>query len=116
VVLTVAAAVFLGCAVFCTAGQKLVRYKGRALKLEIALFEGEPSPEYIYQSLGKVRGDGKRAFMGTTMDTMFAALEAMAKKAVDMGANAVIMIKPVPEGIDFAYEGEAVIFDKIPEE
>jgi|GEM_PF-2889644 len=93
------------------AERKFSQYKGRALKFGIPLYEGNPPEEYKYKSLGPVKGEYKSTFTDSAASTMSKALENLATKAKDMGANAVIKIEPKSSWSAFTYEGEAVIFE-----
>lgn len=101
----------IGCA---TSG--FARFKGRALDLGIPIYQGEPSPEYSYKSLGYVRGEYKKRFFDDVAFIMSNALEDMANNAKSMNANAVIKTKMHNEGSLVYYDGEAVVFDVMPNE
>jgi uncharacterized protein YbjQ (UPF0145 family) len=64
--------------------------------------------------LGIIKGEYKSTFFDSAASTISKALEDLANKAKDMGANAVIKIEPKSSFSSFTYTGEAVIFDKIP--
>src|SRR3989338_5926172 len=104
----------VGCA---TAG--FARFKGRALRLDVAIYQGTPPPEYPYKSLGPVEGFYPNNFFDMKLITVariFAALEAMANNAKAMGANAVINTQLVQSNSKgFRYKGEAVVFETLPD-
>jgi hypothetical protein len=100
-----------GCA---TSG--FARYKGRALKFGIPIYQGEPSQEYPYKSLGYVKGEYKRRFFDDVAFSISNALEDMANNARSMNANAIIKTKLHTEGSICRYDGEAVVFDVMPKE
>lgn len=100
-----------GCA---TSG--FARFKGRALKFGIPIYQGEPSLDYPYKSLGYVKGEYKKRFFDDVVFSMSNALENMANNAKAMDANAVIKTKLHTEGNLYYYNGEAVIFDIMPKE
>lgn len=97
----------------CASGE-FARYKGRALKFGIPVYQGAPPQEYSYKSLGYVKGEYKRRFFDDTAFSISNALENMANNAKSMDANAVIKVKLHTEGSLVYYDGEAVIFDKLP--
>ena len=107
-------AVVAGCA---TAG--FARFKGRALRLDVAIYQGTPPPEYHYKSLGQVEGFYPNNFFDMKMMTVartFAALEDMANRAKAMSANAVINTQLVQSNSKgFRYQGEAVVFEMLPD-
>lgn len=95
---------------------RFARIKGRALKFGIPLYQGIPPEVYSYKSLGDVVGEYKAKFLfDSAASTMSNALENLADKAKELGANAVIKIKSSTTGFSFTYEGEAVIFDELPD-
>ncbi|MDP3729913.1 MAG: hypothetical protein Q8R14_00090 [Candidatus Omnitrophota bacterium] len=101
------------------AERKFGRYEGRALRCALPLYQGTPSSQYIYKSLGNVENVQKWNFHSQG-EIAYAALEGLANKAKAMGANAIIKVEPNPRGLvkgygDFGYAGEAVTFDKLPE-
>lgn len=98
------------------AERKFSRYKGRALQFGISLYQGVPPEKYVYKSLGNVRGEYKSGFFDSAVYTISNALEDLANKAKEIGANAVIKIEPRKEGNTFIYEGEAVVFETLPSE
>lgn len=63
---------------------------------------------------GSLKVNIKVLFFDSAASTISKALEDLANKAKDMGANAVIKIEPKSSSSSFTYTGEAVIFDKIP--
>lgn len=107
--------VLAGCA---TTG--FARFKGRALRLDVAIYQGTPPPESPYKSLGPVEGFYPNNFFDMKMITVariFAALEDMANHAKAMGANAVINTQLVQSNYKgFRYRGEAVVFETLPDE
>lgn len=105
--------VFLGHMVNASAGG-FARYKGKALSLDIPIYEGTPLSQYPYRSLGYVKGEYGGGFFDTAASTIFKALKNLADNAKMMGANAVIKVKGHSKGLAFSYDGEAVIFDSIP--
>ena len=92
------------------------RFKGRALKFGIPIYQGEPPQEYPYQSLGYVKGEYKIGFFDDAAFSMSNALENMANNAKSMNANAIIKAKLHTEGSLCYYDGEAVVFDVLPKE
>ena len=100
----------IGCA---TSG--FSRFEGRALKFGISIYQGEPPQQYSYRSLGYVRGEYKKEFFDNVGFAISNALENMANNAKSMGANAVIKTKLHIEGSPHYYDGEAVIFNVMPE-
>ncbi len=104
--------VLAGCA---TAGG-FNRFKGRALKLDVAIYEGTPPPEYSYRSLGPVEGVRQNHLFDMEMAAaqLFTTLEVMALKAKAFGANAVIKTQAHSSFKEIRYTGEAVIFDTLP--
>lgn len=101
----------VGCA---TTG--FARFKGRALKFAVAIYQGEPPQEYPYSSLGYVKGEYKSGFFDDAGYSISNALENMASNAKAIGANAVIKTKLHTEGSLCVYDGEAVVFNVIPKE
>ena len=101
----------IGCA---TSG--FSRFKGRALKFGIPIYQEEPPQEYAYQSLGDVKGEYKKGFFDDVGFAISNALENMANNAKSMNANAVIKTKLHTEGSLYYYDGEAVIFNTMPKE
>ena len=91
------------------------RFKGRALKFGIPIYQGEPSQEYPYKSLGDVKGEYKKGLFDDVGLSIYNALENMADNAKSINANAVIKTKLHTEGSLYYYDGEAVVFDVIPE-
>ena len=88
------------------------RIEGRVLRYALPLYQGTPPSQYTYKSLGQVKNTKNIFLVNSTCDI----LEDVANKAKAMGANAVIKIEPHPGNrFDFSYDGEAVIFDKLPE-
>ena len=85
------------------------------MRYGIPLYESVPPKEYTYKSLGNMKGEYKSTFMDSAGDTISKALENLANKAKSAGANAVIKIEGKTSSSGFIYEGEAVIFDKLPE-
>ena len=113
IALSLSSALVAGCA---TTG--FSRFKGRALQLNVAIYQGTPPPEYPYESLGQVEGFYPNRFLDGTMVVakLFTALEAMANNAKAMGANAVINTQLVQSNYKgFCYKGEAVRFKKLPD-
>lgn len=103
------------CLIGCATG-KFARYRGRALRLGIPIYQGVPPQEYSYKSLGYVEGEYKMGFWARgVVVAVFNALEDMANNAVSVGANAVIKVKLSSVGRTYYYTGEAVIFDKFPD-
>lgn len=101
-----------GCA---TAG--FSRFKGRALQLDVAIYQGTPPAEHPYESLGPVEGfyPNNLFNMKITVAKIFAALEDMANNAKAMGANAVINTHLAQSNYKgFRYTGEAVLFETLP--
>jgi len=109
-----------GCAT--TNPQQFSRYKGRALKLPVAIYQGIPPSQYPYRTLGPVEGHHDKTFTDYAMGEssvylMSKALEALADHAKTMGANAVINVRFATQGFlasRMSYEGEAVIFEQLP--
>ena len=101
------------------AERKFCRIEGRALRYALPSYQGTPPAQYAYKSLGYITYTYKYNFFESGGYAMCAALEGLVNKAKEMGANAVIKVEPNPKGVakglDFAYAGEAVIFDKLPE-
>jgi len=92
------------------------RFKGRALKFAVPTYQGEPPQEYTYKSLGYVKGEYKGNMLDGAVSIMSKTLEKLASNAKEMGANAVIKVKYNTAGIKAAfYDGEAVVFDKMPD-
>lgn len=108
--------VFLCLSLFGCASSGFARYKGRALDFGIPIYQGEPTQEYPYKSLGYVKGEYKKGFFDDAGYIASKALENMANNAKSMGANAVINTKPHNESSVFCYDGEAVVFDVLPKE
>lgn len=110
------ALIIVSCTVnFANAERQFSRYKGRALKLGIPLYQGIPPEQYKYKSLGDVEGEHTSTFFDSTAVTISRALENLAEKAKELGANAVIKIEPQTKGATFIYKGEAIIFEELPE-
>ena len=87
---------------------------GNVKNFSVPVFSGVPPPEYSYASLGYVEGRPNQRFLRIAIDQWAQAVEDMAQRAKAMGANAVINIKGPKMG-SLAYEGEAVIFERLPE-
>jgi len=103
-----------GCAT-ASGSVKFQRYGiGNVKNFSVPVFSGTPPPEYPYASLGYVEGKPKQRFLRIAIDQMAQAVEDMAQRAEAMGANAVINVKGPKIG-SLAYEGEAVIFEKLPD-
>ena len=100
----------------CAAPNAFGRYKGRALKFEIPLYQGTPPQEYTYKSLGPVRGEYKSTWLDNAGLSMSNALENLAKNAKETKANAVIKVQLNLKDRVYTYVGEAVIFDNMPKE
>jgi len=98
----------------CATSNAFGRYKGRALKFEIPLYQGTPPPEYTYKSLGPVKGEYKSTWLDDVGFSMSNALENLAKNAKETQANAVIKVQLNVKARVYTYDGEAVIFDNIP--
>jgi uncharacterized protein YbjQ (UPF0145 family) len=113
-------AVMSGCA---TANpNQFERIKGRALNYAVAIYQGQPTSEYPYRSLGSVtgyfKGESNILYSDMVVYVMDKSLEDMANNAKAMGANAVINIKGNAEmGLFkeiYHYTGEAVVFGTLP--
>jgi hypothetical protein len=103
-----------GCAT-ASGSVKFQRYGiGNVKNFSIPVFSGTPPPEYPYTSLGQVQGKPKHRIFRIAIDQWAQAVEDMAQQAKAMGANAVINIKGPKIGSG-AYEGEAVIFERLPD-
>lgn len=108
-----------GCA---TSG--FARIKGRALEYVVPVYQGQPPEEYGYRSLGPVeghfKGENNILYSDSLVYVLSQAMEDMANNAKAMGANAVINIKGEADtGLfkrAYHYTGEAVIFDRLPED
>lgn len=118
VVLIIIGFIFTSCiaAIGNAVERKFSRYKGRALKFDIPLYQGLPPGKYSYENLGYVKGEHKGTYSDSAASTIAKALENLANKAKEMEANAVINVESHNKGIIFSYDGEAVIFDKLPDE
>ena len=120
VLVLVAGLLAVGCAT--TNPQQFGRFKGRALKFDVAIYQGLPPSQYPYRTLGHVEGHHDQTFMERAMGEsagyiMSKALEALANNAKVMGANAVINVRFTAHGFlasRVSYEGEAVIFEQFP--
>jgi hypothetical protein len=98
-----------------SAERRFGRIEGRALRYDLPLYQGTPPSQYTYKSLGHIKFTQNWNFQSAGYN-MCAALEGLANKAKAAGANAVIKIEPHPGNrLDFSYDGEAVIFSKLPE-
>lgn len=103
-----------GCAT-ASGSVKFQRYGiGNVKNFSVPVFSGTPPPEYPYRSLGHVHGKPKHRIFRIAIDQMAQAVEDMAQQAQAMGANAVINVKGPKIGP--AYEGEAVVFETVPNE
>lgn len=91
------------------------RYRGRALRFGIPLYQGTPPSQYAYRYLGSVTGEHKSRFSESSAFIISEALEDLANHAKLMGANAVIEVESDYEHGAFRYTGQAVIFDRLPE-
>lgn len=118
--LVVAGLLAVGCAT--TGPQQFGRYKGRALKLDVAIYQGIPPEQYAYRTLGQVEGHHDETLIERAMGEssgylMSKALEDLANNAKAMGANAVINVRMTVKGFlasKVNYEGEAVVFEQLP--
>ena len=111
------AAILIGITVTGCATTGFGRFKGRALQLDVAIYQGTPPPEYSYRSVGPVEGFYPNRFLDPkiTVAKIFAALEALANNAKALGANAVINTRLAQSNFKgFRYTGEAVIFEALP--
>jgi hypothetical protein len=97
--------------------RKFGRYKGRALRFGIPLYEGVPPAEFQYKDLGYLEGKYQgKLFIDSAGSIISNALEDLANKAKAIGANAVIEVEPFNEpNRVFRYTGRAVIFEKLPD-
>ncbi len=93
------------------ANDSFCRIEGRALQFGIPLYQGVPSANYVYKSLGYVRGEYRTKFTDTVVSSLSNALENLADKAKTIGANAVVKIKMHRDGSLIWYDGEAVVFE-----
>ncbi|MCP4649981.1 MAG: hypothetical protein GY853_07890 [PVC group bacterium] len=90
------------------------RYQGAALKFDIPLYHGKPGETYSYISLGMVEGT-RELIIGYDSDaSMVEILEQLSRKALEIGANAVINVKAKAKRGKYTYQGEAVIFKEYP--
>jgi len=116
----VAGLLVVGCAT--TNPQQFSRFKGRALKFDVAIYQGIPPNQYAYRTLGHVEGHHDQTLLERAMGEssgyiMSKALEDLASNAKTMGANAVISVRFTTQGFlasRVSYEGEAVIFEQPP--
>lgn len=86
------------------------------MKFGIPIYQGIPTQEYSYKSLGFVKGEYKRGLFDDAGFSMSKALENMADTAKSMNANAVVNTKIHTEGSLVYYDGEAVVFGVMPKE
>lgn len=116
----VAGLLVIGCAA--TSPQQFSRFKGRALKFDVAIYQGAPPSQYSYRTLGYVEGHHDQTLveraMGESSGYLISkALEDLASNAKIMGANAAINVRFTTQGFlasRVTYEGEAVVFEQLP--
>jgi hypothetical protein len=99
----------IGCAT-----AEFARYRGGGFESAVPIYQGEPPQQYSYGSIGYIKGQYKAQVFDLPGDKISRALQNMANTAKAMGANGIIKLK-LHSGISVVYyEGEAVVFNAMP--
>lgn len=92
------------------------RYRGGTYESAIPIYQGEPPEQFPYANVGFVTGEYKGQLLETPGTKITRALQNMANNARSMGANAVIKVNLRSSMNTVYYQGEAVYFNRMPNE